>query len=235
MISQLKNASPSAARKRGFTLIELLVVIAIIAILAAILFPVFARARENARRASCQSNLKQIGLADLQYSQDYDEKLTPNFSTGGPGGSAVLWHGLLQPYAKSKQLFVCPSAGGTVPEPNPSFDTSAGESNSYSTPYYFEIPRSSASIQNVAGTIRAGESFSRLVSTADMTTGVEGPGSRAVRYRHLETANFLFVDGHVKALNKGNAEKINTNEGGSPTTSTSSLADDNQWELWNNI
>jgi prepilin-type N-terminal cleavage/methylation domain-containing protein len=60
--------------KRGFTLIELLVVIAIIAILAAILFPVFARARENARRASCQSNLKQIALGVFMYNQDYDEK-----------------------------------------------------------------------------------------------------------------------------------------------------------------
>lgn len=66
--------------KKGFTLIELLVVIAIIAILAAILFPVFARARENARRASCQSNLKQIGLGILQYAQDYDERY--------PGGGA---------------------------------------------------------------------------------------------------------------------------------------------------
>ena len=61
--------------KRGFTLIELLVVIAIISILAAILFPVFARARENARRASCQSNMKQAGLAFMQYTQDYDERL----------------------------------------------------------------------------------------------------------------------------------------------------------------
>jgi prepilin-type N-terminal cleavage/methylation domain-containing protein len=62
-----------SARKKAFTLIELLVVIAIIAILASILFPVFARARENARRASCLSNLKQIGLATMMYTQDYDE------------------------------------------------------------------------------------------------------------------------------------------------------------------
>lgn len=67
------EAGPRRIPRRGFTLIELLVVIAIIALLAAILFPVFARARENARRASCQSNLKQIGLSVVQYTQDYDE------------------------------------------------------------------------------------------------------------------------------------------------------------------
>ncbi|MBC8104296.1 MAG: DUF1559 domain-containing protein, partial [Cytophagales bacterium] len=76
--------------RAGFTLIELLVVIAIIAILAAILFPVFARARENARRASCQSNLKQIGLGLIQYSQDYDEKLVPaDSSSVGFNGYAL--------------------------------------------------------------------------------------------------------------------------------------------------
>jgi prepilin-type N-terminal cleavage/methylation domain-containing protein/prepilin-type processing-associated H-X9-DG protein len=91
--------------RRGFTLIELLVVIAIIAILAAILFPVFARARENARRSSCQSNLKQIGLGFAQYSQDYDEKL-PRGTVNSRGNG---WAGQLMPYIKSQQLFVCPS------------------------------------------------------------------------------------------------------------------------------
>ena len=101
--------------RKGFTLIELLVVIAIIAILAAILFPVFARARENARRASCQSNLKQIGLGLIQYSQDYDE-LMPNawFGPNGYGDSnnttVYKWMDAIQPYIKSTQLFTCPSA-----------------------------------------------------------------------------------------------------------------------------
>ncbi len=94
---------------KGFTLIELLVVIAIIAILAAILFPVFARARENARRASCTSNLMQIGLGILQYSQDYDEKLLPS----QPAIKATFVT-VLQPYIKSTQVFICPSLSSPV-------------------------------------------------------------------------------------------------------------------------
>jgi prepilin-type N-terminal cleavage/methylation domain-containing protein/prepilin-type processing-associated H-X9-DG protein len=123
----------------GFTLIELLIVIAIIALLAAILFPTFSRARESARKASCQSNLKQIGLGFAQYSQDYDER-TPYESaadddaisqgiwpTGGATATAASptegifdarhWPGLLQPYIKSKQLFTCLSStpNATIP------------------------------------------------------------------------------------------------------------------------
>ena len=103
---------------RGFTLIELLVVIAIIAILAAILFPAFARARENARRASCQSNMKQLGLGMLQYTQDYDERL--------PIGQASIvadnfrgrtWGGQVFPYVKSIQVYVCPSDTTTPVSP----------------------------------------------------------------------------------------------------------------------
>src|SRR3954469_10299371 len=87
---------------RGFTLIELLVVIAIIAILAAILFPVFARARENARRSSCQSNLKQIALGFKQYTQDYDEKYPPRYFVTGVTvirtNGLTGWASDLQPY-----------------------------------------------------------------------------------------------------------------------------------------
>ncbi len=90
--------------KRGFTLIELLVVIAIISILAAILFPVFARARENARSASCLSNLKQMGLAIEMYKQDYDGKYP--FARGA--GSTAHWYGYLDSYVKNKQVQVCP-------------------------------------------------------------------------------------------------------------------------------
>jgi prepilin-type N-terminal cleavage/methylation domain-containing protein/prepilin-type processing-associated H-X9-DG protein len=105
--------------RSGFTLIELLVVIAIIALLAAILFPVFARARENARRASCQSNLKQIGLGFAQYIQDYDGGYPYGCDHADPSNFLSLtvdqsvghiWTDKLQPYVKSYQIFACPSA-----------------------------------------------------------------------------------------------------------------------------
>ncbi|RYZ84962.1 MAG: DUF1559 domain-containing protein [Proteobacteria bacterium] len=107
--------TPNDRRASGFTLIELLVVIAIIAILAAILFPVFGRARENARRSSCQSNLKQIGLGLLQYTQDYDETLAPKYiglngyGLSNIGAGRLKWMDLTQPYVKSEQVFNCPS------------------------------------------------------------------------------------------------------------------------------
>src|SRR5687767_13233092 len=105
--------------QRGFTLIELLVVIAIIAILAAILFPVFGRARENGRRASCQSNLKQMGLGLMQYVQDNNERVPVACADIGPAGDGttdgqcvagrdVVWMSAIQPYVKSTELFTCP-------------------------------------------------------------------------------------------------------------------------------
>jgi prepilin-type N-terminal cleavage/methylation domain-containing protein/prepilin-type processing-associated H-X9-DG protein len=101
--------------RAGFTLIELLVVIAIIAILAAILFPVFARARENARRASCQSNLKQIGLGLIQYAQDYDERLPEASQDVLYDGRDFLWIDNIQPYVKSYEIFNCPSDTYSLP------------------------------------------------------------------------------------------------------------------------
>jgi prepilin-type N-terminal cleavage/methylation domain-containing protein/prepilin-type processing-associated H-X9-DG protein len=113
-------------RRTGFTLIELLVVIAIIAILAAILFPVFAKAREKARQASCVSNLKQLALGMLMYVQDYDEQYPAQNIAHYPGGPAVypndaccvernIYIEITQPYIKSRQLALCPSGIETWP------------------------------------------------------------------------------------------------------------------------
>ena len=115
-----KSTPCREVKRKAFTLIELLVVIAIIAILAAILFPVFGRARENARRTSCLSNMKQIGLGIEQYKQDYDSMYPMAYfyvNGSSSGGGYVQWTGSVQPYVKSEQLFVCPSDanGGIAP------------------------------------------------------------------------------------------------------------------------
>src|SRR5262249_53154788 len=104
----------------AFTLIELLVVIAVIAILAALLFPVFAQARDKARSVSCMSNMRQIGKALMMYAQDYDEKTTWFWNSGAANAGkdvvAGLWHQLLLPYTKNVQVFICPSVGTRGPD-----------------------------------------------------------------------------------------------------------------------
>jgi prepilin-type N-terminal cleavage/methylation domain-containing protein/prepilin-type processing-associated H-X9-DG protein len=148
----MKNPT-SPSKHKAFTLIELLVVIAIIALLAAILFPVFARARESARRTSCLSNLKQIGLGLMQYTQDYDERLPQAMydtketysgteikparsfytSTGAFARDRYLtWMDFIYPYVKSTQIFVCPSASidtSTTPTRKPTDTPSYGYNN----------------------------------------------------------------------------------------------------------
>ncbi len=215
-------------KKKGFTLIELLVVIAIIAILAAILFPVFARARENARRASCQSNLKQLGLGVFQYTQDYDEKY-PTVSSGLTAATISAtnpygWADALQPYLKSTQLFQCPSETAA---PGPANTTTATLSPDPATAGYTDYwfngvlgGMSQAAVEAVSLTIMNGDGTSNTsrynYNGEDVgTTGAVGAAdvSGALTYitglgtahgRHLDGGNFAFADGHVKWL-KGNA------------------------------
>jgi len=111
--------TPNRPARRGFTLIELLVVIAIIAILAAILFPVFQKVRENARRTACLSNMKQIGLAGIQYVQDADELFPCGFvDVDGTGHYGRGWAGQIYPYVKSAEAYKCPD-DSTAPYVSP--------------------------------------------------------------------------------------------------------------------
>lgn len=178
--------------RRGFTLIELLVVIAIIAILAAILFPVFAKAREKARQSSCLSNTKQIALACMQYTQDYDENLL-HYRHELPGNTSIYWWHMVEPYVKNAQVFRCPSAGGLA--------------NGYGWQYrYLGWPgmggcattaaRSLGEITHPAETIMIGEILSGVVVyPGDMPTYYD-PYNAAER--HNGGANYGFADGHCK-------------------------------------
>jgi len=109
-MTSISNARPGTLR-RGFTLIELLVVIAIIAILAAILFPVFAQARESARATSCASNMRQLSLGVFMYAQDYEEILpmAVNYAAATTAPDR-MWMATVQPYLKNEKIFLCPSA-----------------------------------------------------------------------------------------------------------------------------
>lgn len=195
MFCKSVQEKPTVRVKPGFTLIELLVVIAIIAILASILFPVFARARENARRASCLSNEKQLGLAALQYAQDQDERLFGHFS----GSPYFTWMERLQPYMKNVQIFACPS------ETNPVIVggvTTTNTSYCYNN-LYLSSNGNAASAGGVA--LAAIEFPSETVIFAE-TVGRAGTqkytcnptGSNKPEAPHLEGGNFAFVDGHVK-------------------------------------
>jgi len=219
---------------KGFTLIELLVVIAIIAILAAILFPVFARARENARRSSCMSNLKQIGLGAMMYVQDYDERFplgivgdipitAPTFLSGSAyctgmpcglfkvgdahnaGGNYVSWMDLLQPYAKSTQVFVCPSQVNAAYN---GYGYNVYINNLRNSPY---IPVTDAQITNPSQTVMLMDCNQNYCAAADPGAGTFAPLTYTYDAPHLDGYNMAFADGHVKWLNKNNPIGLATN------------------------
>jgi len=189
-------------RKRGFTLIELLVVIAIIAILAAILFPVFARARENARKSTCTNNMKQIGTAIMQYVQDYDERYPGGAGMGLNGAWQPAWWVTIQPYVKNTGVLECPSHKNVQYNP---YATSYGCNST--TVMFWGSGAKMASINNVAGTIAIGEKDGNdwpcYPSNAVDPGGAPWVPANKVDPRHSEGSLFAFCDGHAKWLKFG--------------------------------
>jgi len=194
------------SKRRGFTLIELLVVIAIIAILAAILFPVFAQAREAARKTQCMSNTKQVGLAVTMYVQDYDETFSPNFYVVPPN-VFYSYIDLHAPYLKNEGIFLCPSDGtkrtllqfinaspfaGLVPARNIAF--------SYNGNYcLFNNGTTSRPVWNMASIPKPAETASfydgYLMPNASTNSPIAEPQKPP---RHQEGFNACYVDGHAK-------------------------------------
>ena len=204
--------------KKGFTLIELLVVIAIIAILAAILFPVFAKAREKARQSSCLSNVKQLGLALLSYCQDNDECfplwISDRHGTNPySGGTTTYYPIFLMPYVKNTQVWVCPSRGGATA-------TAAYVFGDY--PHYGYACSLARQGRNITSAFLCDTTYSSLgafksPSTSPAlaeassygATNITYGGSRVGpndayynqyynAYPHNDGRNTLFIDGHCK-------------------------------------
>ncbi len=185
-------------RAKGFTLIELLVVIAIIAILAAILFPVFARAREKAQRTACLSNIKQITLGTMMYAQDYDSRLPIGaFWYVAQGGRRYWVRDALEPYLKNKQVIKCPKY--------PEFQWSYGVNHEFGywtdrthchAEYSFPLDR----ITEPASTYLLGEANSAVTGNPEVVLRIQS----SKKYdRHSGGVNMSFCDGHAKWLSAG--------------------------------
>jgi len=203
--------------KRGFTLIELLVVIAIIAILAAILFPVFAQARAKARQTACLSNLKQAGLAISAYAQDYDETYPPSNYSAAPLSGNTSWQFMVDPYVKSgfpvsnaqlgqsvRSIFVCPDyatgRGATFNSPSRSYVGNRMIMGGYDRnlpPEYWEAPSSLAKVQNVAQVVMVAEGGGACV----WTQGLDDPALLGAQHATFQACNKNYVmarDRHSK-------------------------------------
>ncbi|MBD3293007.1 MAG: DUF1559 domain-containing protein [Armatimonadia bacterium] len=216
--------------RRGFTLIELLVVIAIIAILAAILFPVFARAREKARQTSCLSNMKQLVTAAQMYVQDYDECLfghiagtrfpqnpgEPDWAWGSP---YYMWHQQVYPYVNNIQMFTCPSKknytlGYDSAANSPLYDSTLGYGMNYWVTYFYNY-LSLGDIQRPAQTIWFTDcSYYVVYPTYYLARYPDHyaygqDGFARLDIRHNEGANIGFLDGHAKWLNRQTLEGDN--------------------------
>ena len=200
--------------KKGFTLIELLVVIAIIAILAAILFPVFAKAREKARQASCVSNVKQIMNAAMMYTQDYDETMTWSVNKWGNDASDpwITWVQQLMPYMKSWDVLACPStkkgAMGMYSGQNyPVYPTYAVNNNVWDS-NYTPTPVPMAAVQSPADKIYIADSNHPVLGNAQGYMTASGCGNWVCGLNILTTMKWQtphsdglvvgYIDGHVK-------------------------------------
>ena len=204
--------------RRGFTLIELLVVIAIIAILAAILFPVFARAREKARQSSCLSNLKQLGTAGMMYMQDYDEThwltsaahLTACATAQTPG---AVWYHALEPYVKNAQVFKCPSDRGQSAEWGTSWDERPGATTGvYPSSVGMSFALSYGTNHNQNGVAMAQVQYPAETGMIFECTRILSYESTSGDYRryirdaatHNDQFNVAYMDGHAKSQSSSN-------------------------------
>ena len=191
-------------KRNGFTLIELLVVIAIIAILAAILFPVFARAREKARQTSCLNNVKQLSVGAMMYSQDYDEQVMPSYLQTPTYG--WTWMTMITPYVKNTQIFICPSLSGA----NPGYGHNHCNLGYESSVALAQIakPAETVWLQDNGFVTNPSAPPSQWIERGDGSWYARWPNNdpwytsdpwRAVP-RHNGLCNCAFLDGHAKAM-----------------------------------